>query len=174
MLVSCEERRPRDAVRHSSISRNSSIYSREMTVRVIHAGGREEVYQNEILVSHLMGKYPGMCLATPEVFKNPQKSLLTSGEVLLPGHKYFLVPSTTIEKLKSKHCEKKKSPEGKELPDSSISSKDFYIPKEKCCGSSPKKHQRRKKRLVPPTRKQNIQRRIGWEPSLMSIEEISH
>ena len=53
-----------------------SLQSRDISVRIVHAGGQEELYQNSVPVSHLMEKYPGMCIARPEVFKNPHRSLL--------------------------------------------------------------------------------------------------
>ncbi|KAI7742638.1 hypothetical protein M8C21_029596 [Ambrosia artemisiifolia] len=72
--------------------------------------GKEDLYQNPVTVSQLVQNYPGMCFAWPEVFKNPNESVLSATDILLPGQKYYLVPLTTLKKLKRKHAaEKKKS-----------------------------------------------------------------
>ncbi|KAG4208488.1 hypothetical protein ERO13_A03G135305v2 [Gossypium hirsutum] len=91
--------------------------SRDISVRIVHAGGQEELYQNAVPVSHLMNKYPGMCIARPEVFTNPDESLLWPEDSLLPGQKYYIIPSSTVEKLKYRHRKKlkfKQAAEGRE------------------------------------------------------------
>lgn len=86
----------------SLVSINSSSLSREIFVRIVHAGGKEELYQNVIPASKVMEKYPGMCVARPEVFKKPHESLLWPEDKLFPGQKYY-IPSSTVQKLKRKH-----------------------------------------------------------------------
>ncbi|KAK7250608.1 hypothetical protein RIF29_33146 [Crotalaria pallida] len=83
----------------------SSHYSKAFLVRIIHLGGQQEVYKHAIPASTLMTKYPGLCVARPEVFKIPHQSVLWEGELLLPGHKYFLISSKQVEKLKLRHSE---------------------------------------------------------------------
>ncbi|KAK3041852.1 hypothetical protein RJ639_000368 [Escallonia herrerae] len=99
--------RRRKALGDASMSLNLNIQLKDITVRVVHAGGREELYHNAIPASQLLKKYPGMCVARPEVFKNPNESILSPEEKLLPGHKYYIIPSTTVQKVKRKHSKKK-------------------------------------------------------------------
>ena len=75
-----------------SISLDISLQSKNIFVRIVHAGGREEWYQDAVPASRLMEKYPGMFVAWTEVFKNPHKSLLLPEENLLPGQKYYIIP----------------------------------------------------------------------------------
>ncbi|KAM7269136.1 hypothetical protein ACFE04_024633 [Oxalis oulophora] len=84
-------------------SLDMSILSRDVSVRIVHAGGQEELYENVMPASQLLEKYPGMCVARPEVFKNPEGSLLWPDENLLPGQKYLMIPSSTARKLKHRH-----------------------------------------------------------------------
>lgn len=77
--------------------------SKGIFVRIVHAGGKQELYQHAILASNLMEKYPGMCIARPEVFKNPDQSVLWPEEHLLPGQKYIIISFRDVEKLKRKY-----------------------------------------------------------------------
>ncbi|KAF5940071.1 hypothetical protein HYC85_021238, partial [Camellia sinensis] len=162
-----------------SISVDLSVQLKDITVRIMHAGGHEELYQTEIPASKLMEKYPGMCVARPEVFKYPHESLLLGEEKLLLGHKYYIIPLTTVQKLKRKHSEKRKvkeSTEGKELvlykrivddvsggcSEAPIrSAKDFYVSRERWSRCLPTKCQKGKKLFVPPIQKPGIRKGIG-------------
>ncbi|KAG2409345.1 hypothetical protein LR48_Vigan01g126600 [Vigna angularis] len=79
--------------------------SRDFVVRITHAGGHQELYRHAVPASKLMTKYPGMCVARPEVFKVPHQSVLWREEVLVPGHKYILISFKDVEKLKRKISE---------------------------------------------------------------------
>lgn len=94
-----------------------SIQLKDITVRIVHAGGREEHYRTAILASQLIKKYPGMCVARPEVFKNPHASILLGEEILWPGQKYYIIPSTTVQKLKRRHPENGKVKEPDRHPE---------------------------------------------------------
>ncbi|XP_050204539.1 uncharacterized protein LOC126654648 [Mercurialis annua] len=176
----------------ASISFSLRSQSRDFYVRIVHAGGREDLYPHEVPVSQLMEKYPGMCVARPEVFKNPQKSLLRPDETLLPGHKYLMIPTTTARKLKRKQTKKGKASgnahvknemsdvnitwnAGKDGSDESVSSaKEFYVSKgrwSKDSKRSSRKSVKLKKPFVPPLPK--TIRVQGWEPSLTSVQELS-
>ncbi|XP_030960931.1 uncharacterized protein LOC115982463 [Quercus lobata] len=89
-----------------SISLDISLQSKNIFVRIVHAGGREEGYQDAVPASRLMEKYPGMFVARTEVFTNPHKSHLHPEENLLPGQKYYIIPSRTVQKLKHRYPEK--------------------------------------------------------------------
>ncbi|GMI75034.1 hypothetical protein HRI_001172700 [Hibiscus trionum] len=174
--------------------------SRNIYVRIIHAGGKEELYRNAVPVSHLMKKYPGMCIAGPKVFTNPDESLLRPGDRLSAGQKYYIIPSSTAQKLKRKHQKKlevkragegrkerhdaRKSREisGENLEESVYSEKELYVAKPSKASKVPKaresKHSERKGRrvkkpFVPPLPKTAMLRESGWEPSLTSIQELS-
>lgn len=176
-----ESRKPKD-VKDGSFSIGGSQNSREFCVRVVHAGGREDLYEKPVSVSQIVKKYPGMCVAWPEIFKNPNKAVLSADELLLPGRKYYLVPVTTVKKLKKKHSSKKKRSTGKkgetvippdESDDSVCSAKDYYVSKEKRSKLLVKKHIRSNKQRVPPVVKSKSWRGSDWEPSLTSIQELS-
>ncbi|OMO78353.1 Reticulon [Corchorus capsularis] len=174
--------------------------SRNISVRIVHAGGREELYQNTIPVSHLLEKYPGMCIARPDVFKNPDESLLRPEDILLPGQKYLVIPFTTVQKLKRRHQKKVKHKEGAESredssdakitwdiseensEDSVYSAKEFYetkpskvskVPNERHSRHPVRKGRRVKKPFVPPLPRTRPLWESGWEPSLTSVQELS-
>ncbi|KAK8627440.1 hypothetical protein V6N13_135051 [Hibiscus sabdariffa] len=169
--------------------------SRDMSLRIVHAGGKEELYQNALPVSYLMKKYPGMCIARPEVFTNPDESLLWPGDSLLPAQKYYIIPSSTAQKLKRRHRKKKlpvrrTAKGGEETPDARItwdisgenleesvySAKEFYVSKPSKASKAPnagRKGTRIKKPFVPPLPKIAMFHESGWEPSLTSIQQLS-
>ncbi|XP_057493955.1 uncharacterized protein LOC130779366 [Actinidia eriantha] len=185
------ESRTKKELGDAFISGDLSVQLRDITVRIIHAGGREELYRYAIPASKLMEKYPGMCLARPQVFKNPHDSILSAEDKLFPGHKYYIIPSTTVEKLKRKHakkCKERESTEGKEpvldwqtdsdasgdfSEDSVCSAKEFYVSRERWSTYLLKKGQRGKKSFAPPIQAPKTWRGSDWEPSLTSIQEIS-
>lgn len=163
-----------------------SIQLKDITVRIVHAGGREELYQGAVPASRLIDKYPGMCVAKPEVFKKPFESILSAHEQLLPGNKYYIIPSTTIAKLKRKHSSNKgnvKQParynelsfSGDDCSEeSACSAKDFYASsKERWSGCLRNKKLKNKEPFVPPIPRPKILKALVWEPSLTSIQELS-
>lgn len=185
-----ESRRKRE-LEGAPISVGLCIESRDISVRIVHPGGREELYPYALPASHLMEKYPGMCVARPGVFKNPQESLLWPDENLLPGHKYLLIPSTTARKLTLKHMGRVKVKgfaEGKdEIIDANItwdesgdiseesvgSAKEFYASKDRRPRYKVKRTVKAKKPFVPPLPKARSFRVSAWEPSLTSVQEVS-
>ncbi|CAI9265042.1 unnamed protein product [Lactuca saligna] len=176
-----DSRTPPKQVKDGSFSIGSSQKSREFCVRVVHAGGKEDLYEKPVSVSQIMKRYPGMIVAWPEIFKNPHEAVLSSSELLLPGRKYYLVPVTTLKKLKKKHSSKKKKSTGKkgqtqtvppdESDDSVCSAKDYYVSKEKWSRFLVKKHIRSNK--SPVVKSKSWRGGSDWEPSLTSIQELS-
>ncbi|GAA0161986.1 hypothetical protein LIER_18179 [Lithospermum erythrorhizon] len=173
----------------ATVSFSFSVDLRNFSVRLVHAGGKEEVYRYAIPASHVMEKYPGMCIATPEVFKRPHVSVLAAEDEMSPGHKYYLVPKTTVSKLKLKWLKKRKdrklkpvveksSIESAEVSDTSGdislesvgSAKDFYYGR---CNYVKESGGTKKKPFVPPIHKPRPRKEYEWEPGLPSIEEIS-
>lgn len=173
------------------ITLDMTLQSRDVSVRIVHAGGREELYQNAVSVSQLMEKYPGMRVARPEVFKNPHESFLWPEENLLPGQKYYMIPSTTAQKLKRKYLTKfrVKGPteikedmsearitweaRGDNKDESVRSAKEFYISGERWPGRVKKKGVKKKKSFVPPLPNGRMFQGFEWEPSLTSVQELS-
>ncbi|CAL5189049.1 unnamed protein product [Lathyrus oleraceus] len=78
---------------------------KDSVVRTILKGGKQEVYKHAFPASKLMAKYPGMCVALPQVFKYPHQSLLLPEDHLLLGHKYIVISSKDVKKLKRRHPE---------------------------------------------------------------------
>ncbi|KAL5063376.1 hypothetical protein RYX36_025113 [Vicia faba] len=83
-----------------------SSKSKDFVVRIAHPGGQQDVYRHAVPVYSLMTKYPGMCIASPDVFKLPHESVLWREDLLIPGHKYILISLKDVEKLKRRHPEK--------------------------------------------------------------------
>lgn len=163
----------------------------DLCVRIIHAGGIVEHYKGAIRANHLMEKYPKMCIARPDVFKQPHESVVKWDEFLLPGQKFYLVPQSTLKKLRRKQSKKlqvgdeserkaddeKKADSSEEDTDNSddstaFSSKDFYVSGERLSvlrrGLAEKN-----KGFTPPIKKKRRWQGPGWEPSLDSVEELS-
>ncbi|XP_077229234.1 uncharacterized protein LOC143862126 [Tasmannia lanceolata] len=166
------------------------------SVKIILPGRLVELYEGALPAAYVMEKYPGMCVARPEIFKRPQESLVRPEEWLLPGQKFYLVPLSTVKKIRSKQQEKLgggNEAMDKEFKDSSgknvinggdgedcelsiCSAKDFYIARDKwskCrlrkCGRGA----REKKPFVPPIREIKLWQGFGWIPSLPSVKELS-
>ncbi|KAI4385155.1 hypothetical protein MLD38_003213 [Melastoma candidum] len=94
-------------------------------MKIIHAGGQVERYVTSFPASIIMEKYPGTCVARPDVFRRPHECILSANEMLLPSHKYFLLPCSTAKKLKHKHQgkaePKKEAVQGREkLPEKKV------------------------------------------------------
>lgn len=170
-------------------SSSLSLQLKDITVRIVHPGGKVDMYECAISAAQLLKNYPGRHVALPDFFKHPHESLLTADDILLPGQKYLVIPASTVEKLKRRHSHKAKHPTESEEPkldreevvdvsgdcleDSICFAKDFYASKERWSGWLWKKRQQEKKRFVPPIPTPKPWRDSKWEPNLNSIEEIS-
>lgn len=184
----CRKPRRNKEPEEASMSMNVSS-QQDLTVRIIHAGGIIERYEGVVRASRLMEKYPKMCIAKPEVFKKPHESIIRADEYLLPGQKFYLVPQSTMKKLKRKHPEEFQvgndkqsntleymdrkemldSESGEDSDESVCSAKDFYVSRERwsrCVQGS-------NKPFTPPIKKVKMWNPIGWQPSLDSVEEVS-
>lgn len=69
-------------------------------LKIVHAGGFVERYYMAIPAAEVMKKYPSFLLTKPEVFKRPWESVVQPDEILTPGGKYFVVPRSTVKKLR--------------------------------------------------------------------------
>ncbi|KAF5175997.1 hypothetical protein FRX31_034417 [Thalictrum thalictroides] len=161
-------------------------------VRIIHAGGLVELYHDAVTAFEVMEKYPGMHLSRPDIFRQPHESILHPYEKLLPGQKFYLVPSTTVRKLKRKHRKKPQetiidtssedtvleknavNEGGDDLEDTFCSAKDFFVAREKWARYALWKCDREvTKPFRPPIRKPRMWKGLGWQPSLTAIKELS-
>ncbi|MFS7995305.1 hypothetical protein Hanom_Chr12g01116421 [Helianthus anomalus] len=70
-----------------------------LILQIIHAGGMVERYYMAFPAAWIMDKYPNFILARPEIFQRPWDSVVHPDEILVPGHKYFVVPIRTVRKL---------------------------------------------------------------------------
>lgn len=188
----------------ASMSIDFSSIQKNLYVKIILAGGLVELYHGAITAGRIMEKYPGMTVARPDIFQHPNESLVRPDEELLPGEKFYLVPTTTVRKLRRKYQfrEERESEvkalemrrlewnrpieggakEGKEETDQERAcyAREFYVSKEKwsdfalnkCCKDDESDHVE-KKGFTPPIKKAKSWRKLGWQPSLDSVEEVS-
>ncbi|XP_058102032.1 uncharacterized protein LOC131246146 [Magnolia sinica] len=161
-----------------------SSWKKGSSVRIIHAGGIVELYQGVIRAAYVMEKYPRMCVARPEVFIRPHESIIGPEEELMPGQKFYLIPCSTVKKLRKKHPEKlqqvggeKEMFDGEDTSDESIcSAKDFFVSRERwsrCFLRRMGGNEQEKKVFTPPIKKARIWQGLAWQPSLDSVEELS-
>ncbi|XP_066364801.1 uncharacterized protein [Miscanthus floridulus] len=86
------------------LSSSSSVAARkEAVVRVVLRGGVVEVYPGVVLACTVIRNHPpGLCLAHPDVFRNPHGAVVRPLEPLFPGQKFLLLPESTVVRLKQK------------------------------------------------------------------------
>ncbi|XP_002463531.2 uncharacterized protein LOC8060887 [Sorghum bicolor] len=86
------------------LSSSSSVAARkEAVVRVVLRGGVVEVYPGVVLAGTVIQNHPpGLCLAHPDVFRNPHGAVVRPLEPLFPGQKFLLLPESTVVRLKQK------------------------------------------------------------------------
>ncbi|XP_038977529.1 uncharacterized protein LOC120108045 [Phoenix dactylifera] len=168
----------------------------ESVVRIVLAGGIVELYSAAVPAYLVMEKHPGLCVARPEVFKKPHESLVGPKERLLPGQKFYLVPRSTVTKLRRKNpcrlrgdgdaketvLDKVEGEEGDGVSEESVcSAKDFYVSKEKWSDCLSKRFENGVEReiqkpFMPPIKRPERCRLgllAGWKPSLASVKELS-
>lgn len=168
---------------------NLSLQLKDITVRIVHPGGKVDMYDCAISAAQILKNYPGRHVALPGFFDRPHESLLSADDILWPGQKYLVIPSSSVEKLKHRHTHKAKHTTESEEPkldreevvnvnrdcleDSICLAKHFYASKERWSGWLWKKRQQEKKPFVPPIPAPKPWRDSSWEPNLDSIEETS-
>ncbi|CAN6321978.1 unnamed protein product [Urochloa humidicola] len=86
-----------------TFSKVEAAARRDSVVRVVLWSGVVEVYPGVVLACTVIRKHPpGLCLAHPDVFRNPHGAVLRPLEPLFPGQKFLLIPWSTVERLKQK------------------------------------------------------------------------
>lgn len=184
-----------------SFDSHSTFQSKHIFVRVVHAGGKVDHYPNAVLAAKLLENLPGKWLARPEVFKQPHESIVCPEEYLLPGHKYYVIPLSTIRKLKRKHSKMDRRIEEESCSDASsasaavepadyqseelfdqddsfCSAREFYARKEKRPTSTSgngngSSGASKRGRILLPHAKPKPCSGYTWEPGLTSIQEVS-
>ncbi|GJN22683.1 hypothetical protein PR202_gb10275 [Eleusine coracana subsp. coracana] len=86
-----------------SSSSSSSSIGKDSVVRVVLKSGVVEAYPGVVLACTVIQKHPpGLCLAHPDVFRNPHGAVVRPLEPLFPGQKFLLLPESTVIHLKQK------------------------------------------------------------------------
>uniref|UniRef100_A0A0D9W1B2 Uncharacterized protein n=1 Tax=Leersia perrieri TaxID=77586 RepID=A0A0D9W1B2_9ORYZ len=92
---------------------SSSLRSPEPAVRVVLPSGVVEAYSGVVLACTVIRNHPpGLCLAYPDVFRNPHAARVRPLEPLFPGQKFYLIPDHTMIRLQ------------REIPESSVGAVD--------------------------------------------------
>lgn len=98
-----KRKKPKDPAAMARISSFSSTAMKESVVRVVLKGRVVEVYPGVVLACTVIRKHPpGLCLAHPDVFRNPHGAVVRPLEPLFPGQKFLLLPESTVIRLKQK------------------------------------------------------------------------
>ncbi|KAF5787365.1 hypothetical protein HanXRQr2_Chr10g0451901 [Helianthus annuus] len=79
-----------------------SVVEKPLIVKIIHAGGFVERYYMALPAALIIEKYPKFVLARPDIFQRPWDSIVRPDEMLVPGQKYFVVPTLTVKKLRQR------------------------------------------------------------------------
>ncbi|WCJ40421.1 hypothetical protein M5689_021337 [Euphorbia peplus] len=75
--------------------------SRNMVVKIVHPGGHKELHDRTLLASEIMNRNPKSVVAYPDVFQQPW-NIVEPDTMLMLGHKYYVVPTSTVRKLQRK------------------------------------------------------------------------
>lgn len=70
-----------------------------MVVKIVYPGRRIELHDKPIIAAEIMKKNPRCVVAHPDIFRHPW-SVVSPETVLMQGKKFFVVPVTTIRKLR--------------------------------------------------------------------------
>ncbi|XP_040378186.1 uncharacterized protein LOC121053881 [Oryza brachyantha] len=82
------------------VASSPSLKSSEPVVRVVLQSGVVEAYAGVVLACTVIRNHPpGLCLAYPDVFRNPHGARVRPLEPLFPGQKFFLLTEHTMEWL---------------------------------------------------------------------------
>lgn len=72
--------------------------TKSMVVKIVHPGGHKELHDRTLLASEIMNRNPKCVVAYPDVFQQPW-NIVEPDTMLMLGHKYYVVPSSTVRKL---------------------------------------------------------------------------
>ncbi|KAH7650578.1 hypothetical protein IHE45_17G025900 [Dioscorea alata] len=77
----------------------SSNHTRNVVVKIIYPGRHIELHDKPIIAAEIMKKNPRCVVTHPDIFRHPW-SVVSPETVLMQGKKFFVVPITTIRKLR--------------------------------------------------------------------------
>ncbi|RCV22629.1 hypothetical protein SETIT_4G235700v2 [Setaria italica] len=77
-------------------SRNAA---RGQHVKLVFPGGHVELLDRPTPAGDVMARHPRFCVARPDVFREPAGAVAAPDAVLQPGHKYYVVPCSTVRRL---------------------------------------------------------------------------
>lgn len=73
--------------------------ARGQHVKLVFPGGHVELLDRPTLAADVMARHPRFCVARPDVFREPAGAVAAPDAVLELGHKYFVVPCSTVRRL---------------------------------------------------------------------------
>ncbi|GJN38676.1 hypothetical protein PR202_gb27741 [Eleusine coracana subsp. coracana] len=73
--------------------------ARGQHVKLVFPGGQVELLDRPTLAAEVMARHPRFCVARPDVFREPAGAVTAPDTVLQLGHKYYVVPSSTVRRL---------------------------------------------------------------------------
>ncbi|CAK9169747.1 unnamed protein product [Ilex paraguariensis] len=71
---------------------------RTMHVKIVHPGGHIELHNRPVHAAEILLRNPRCCVTLPNVFQQPW-AVVAPDTTLMPGQKFYLVPTGTIRKL---------------------------------------------------------------------------
>ncbi|KDP42002.1 hypothetical protein JCGZ_27020 [Jatropha curcas] len=83
--------------------------TKSLFVKIVHPGGHKELHDRPILASQIMLRNPKCIVAYPHVFEQPW-AIVPPETLLLQGHKFYVVPISTIKKLQTQYLKHSSSP----------------------------------------------------------------
>ncbi|KAJ7951964.1 putative Beta-3 adrenergic receptor [Quillaja saponaria] len=72
--------------------------TKNLFVKIVHPGGRVELYDRPTLAAEIMSQNRRCCVAHPHVFQEPW-AIVAPDTTLMLGQKFYVVPISTIRKL---------------------------------------------------------------------------
>ncbi|KAJ1259647.1 hypothetical protein BS78_10G171900 [Paspalum vaginatum] len=73
--------------------------ARGQHVKLVFPGGHVELLDCPTLAADVMARHPRFCVARPDVFREPAGAVAAPDAVLQLGHKYYVVPCSTVRRL---------------------------------------------------------------------------
>ncbi|KAF8648331.1 hypothetical protein HU200_064912 [Digitaria exilis] len=68
-------------------------------VKLVFPGGHVELLDRPTPAADVMARHPRFCVARPDVFRDPTGAVAAPDAVLQLGHKYYVVPCSTVRRL---------------------------------------------------------------------------
>ncbi|KAL7139870.1 hypothetical protein ABFS83_09G082800 [Erythranthe nasuta] len=75
--------------------------AKNLFVKIVHQGGRVELFDRPVTAADVLQRNPKCCVAHPTVFDRPH-DIVPPTTTLALGRKYYVVPVSTIKKLQLK------------------------------------------------------------------------